>query len=251
MSPQQISAGARAGEAPAGRAPTPGGPVADEEVLAALSGPPARRPGPPRVRLLGSVDVLGGRPLPVALREQANLAAVFLVLHPGSSPQNLGRAMWPFQRIPDSALDQLVHRVRWSMASEGRATSYLSATSGGVLGFTEDVTSDWADFQHLHAQGQRSAGVDGDLALAQALGLVRDRPLTGIDTVKHQWAGSAVEAIAREVAAAAHALARRRLEKGDFPSAALATGRGLQAMPTSPQLLHDLRRVQDAVATRE
>ncbi|MEU0341915.1 LysM peptidoglycan-binding domain-containing protein [Streptomyces bobili] len=236
--------GSRDQEAPS--RPAPRVTAATSSVLAALTTPPDP-PAAPQIRVLGPVDVVGTLGKVESYRRNAlTEIAAWMVLHPGGTRHELDEAVWPGQRILANARNSMVSKLRTWLGRDPRLPAddpqgaYLPPIAGGVYAFNDQVTSDWAQFQELYRYGMHHTGSDADIALAQALALVRGRPFSNIDQSKYVWAEQDIQEMISAVVDVAHELTVRRMAAGDYRAAATSAGRGLTCDVQSELLYRDL-----------
>ncbi|MFJ4151982.1 LysM peptidoglycan-binding domain-containing protein [Streptomyces galbus] len=250
--------GAEAGSAPA----APGGATAIEAapaarivlrpsaststVLAALASPPAE-PAGPQIKVLGPVVLTGtqGR-VSSGRRNHLMEIAAWLALHPGLSRQDLDDAIWPGLRRTASTRNTAVSRLRaWlgrdpSLPAEDPRSAYLPDVTDGVYQLGPAVTSDWDRFKELYQHGMHHDGQDADIALAQALALVRGRPFADVDPSKYTWAEADIQEMISAIVDVAHELAERRRHVRDYRAAAQAVTKGMLVDSQSELLYRDL-----------
>ncbi|MGW7196206.1 hypothetical protein [Streptomyces chryseus] len=220
--------------------------AATSTVLAALSTPPDP-PAAPQVHVLGPVDLVGTLGRVDSNRRNSLLEiAVWLVLHPGLSRQDLDDAIWPGMRILAETRNTAISKLRAWMgrdpllpAGDSQA-AYLPPITDGVYALSDQVTSDWAQFQELYQEGMHHEGPEADIALAQALALVRGRPFADIDPSKYIWAEAHIQEMISAIVDVAHELAERRRHARDYRAAAQAVAKGLICDPQSELLYRDL-----------
>ncbi|MEU0108358.1 LysM peptidoglycan-binding domain-containing protein [Streptomyces sp. NPDC006251] len=225
--------------------PAPRVTAVTSSVLAALN-TPLDPPAAPQIRVLGPVDVVGtlGKVESYRINALTEIAA-WMVLH-GGSRHELDEAIWPGQRILANARNAMISKLRtWlgrdpQLPADDPQGAYLPPITGGVYAFNDQVTSDWAQFQELYHQGMHHTGTDADIALAQALSLVRGRPFSNIDQSKYVWAEQDIQEMISAVVDVAHELAVRRMAAGDYRAAATAAGKGLTCDVQSELLYRDL-----------
>ncbi|GJF30335.1 hypothetical protein KNE206_30350 [Kitasatospora sp. NE20-6] len=239
--------------------PAPAGPDArishrlhnSSAVLAALTAQ-AGEPDAPYVRLLGRVEVVGLRSAKQEeRRRQLTEVTAWLVLHPGSSRTEFDEAMWKGTRVNNQARNTLMSRTRRWLGDKPDGSPYLPHITEDVYGIDPAVTCDWAQFQELYRTGYHGSGLEADVALAQALALVRGRPFAGTLSTRYHWSEAWVQEMISAVEDAAHELAQRRLAERDYRAAAMAAARGLEAIPESELLYRDLFEIHAASGDRE
>ncbi|MEU9744775.1 LysM peptidoglycan-binding domain-containing protein [Streptomyces niveus] len=220
--------------------------AATSTVLAALATPP-EPPAAPQIQVLGPVELVGtlGR-VESNRRNALKEIAAWLVLHPGLHRQDLDDAIWPGMRTLADSRNSAISKLRaWvgrdPLLPAGDAqAAYLPPIKGGVYRFSDQVTSDWGQFQDLYQQGMHHDGQDADVALAQALALVRGRPFADVDPAKYTWAEADIQEMISAIVDVAHELAERRRHLRDYRAAAQAVTKGLMVDAQSELLYRDL-----------
>ncbi|MFE3558359.1 LysM peptidoglycan-binding domain-containing protein [Streptomyces sp. NPDC059193] len=231
---------------PAERRIVPRPSAATSTVLAALATPP-EEPAAPQVQVLGPVVFAGTRGR-VGRNRHNSLAeiAAWLVLHPGLSRKDLDEAIWPGMRIIAESRNTAISRLRaWvgtapHLPTDDPRAAYLPSIKGGIYSFSNEVTSDWARFQELYQQGMHHDGQDADIALAEALSLVRGRPFADVDPSKYVWAEADIQEMISSIVDVAHELAERRRQVHDYRAAAQAVTKGMIVDSQSELLYRDL-----------
>ncbi len=195
-------------------------------------------PDAPRLHLLGPIELTGcaGETPSRAVRQCVEYCA-WLHLHPGASPQQMGRSLLVAEGTRRSNMSRL--RSWLGSAPDGRL--YLPDAYSGRIWLADDVTSDWGDLLVLTASGLNSLPLERLLA---GLRLVRGAPLA--DAAPGQWGW------AEEIRADAGALirdlgvvaARRALEGGDIEAARWAASRALVAAPDDELLMVERIRTE-------
>jgi hypothetical protein len=108
-------------------------------------------------------------------------------------------------------------------------------STGADLVLPEGVVTDYGVFCDLVAQAERADHPEP--LLADALGLVRGEPFSGL-TRSYTWAAPFRDEMVEQVVAAAERLGALRLTLGDGAGATAAAHRGLLAAPDDPQMTH-------------
>lgn len=217
--------------------PTP----AIEEAAATLAslGPldgstPSDSAGPGmRVNVLGPVRLTNlppGQPYPTP--QKVELIA-FLALR-GPSGKEIDEALWPGQRDREQARYQVAHKARLCVTE----LNLPSGRRGKPIALAPIVTCDWDDFRRLAARGL-AAGPSGIEDLRAALGLVRGRPLAGVDDGGYGWADRDADAMIAAITDVAHTLARLLIEAGDSRASLSAATIGLTIDPVNDRLRDD------------
>ncbi|MFF4344766.1 LysM peptidoglycan-binding domain-containing protein [Kitasatospora sp. NPDC001540] len=220
-------------------------------VLAALTTQDTE-PEAPYVRVLGRVEVLGLRSTKQEpRRRQLTEVTAWLALHPGSTRHELDEAMWPGVRVDNQGRNTLMSRTRRWLGDKPDGSPYLPHITDDEYGLDPAVACDWTQFQDLYRTGHHGSGLEADIALAQALALVRGRPFAGTLATKYGWAEALVQEMLAAIEDTAHELAQRRLVERDYRAAATAAARGLEAVPESELLYRDLFEVHAASGDRE
>lgn len=172
--------------------------------------------------------------------------ASWLALHPGLSRQDLDDAIWPGIRILSDTRNTAISKLRaWLgrdplLPADDPQAAYLPPVKDGIYSFNDDVTSDWSQFQELYQMGMHHDGPPADIALAQALALVRGRPFSDIDPAKYTWAEAHIQEMISAIVDVAHELAERRRHVRDYRAAAQAVTKGLTCDAQSELLYRDL-----------
>ena len=250
ITPQRVPAGTRraladlyrlANDATTERAPWWQSPSEDDVNIIALRPVPAPAPKTgPRLNLLGPVELLGtaGTPPGRAVRQCVEYCA-WLLLHPGSTPQQMGAALL----VADGTRRSNMSRLRTWLGADAAGDLYLPDAYSGRIQLHDEVTSDWDELLLLTAGGVNRQPLDRLLA---ALELVRGAPLA--DAAPGQW-GWAEEfrtdaaALVRDVGVMA---ARAARERGDLDTSRWAANRALVAAPDDELLLGERIRTEHA-----
>ena len=208
-------------------------------------------PAPPRVLLLGRVDVQNAidEAAPHRRRRATELVS-YLALHPGASGGELDEALWPGRRVEKTTRNPFVSRARQWLGRTADGEPYLpSVIEGGSYRLRPEVTCDWHDFVRLAKVGLKTQPPDAS-ALAAALVLVRGRPFLGVDPTTYTWSDSDAQEMISAIVDVAHALAVLRLEAGDARGAREAAAKGLLAEPCSEMLFQDSINAAKATGDR-
>lgn len=185
----------------------------------------------PRLHLLGPIELTGcaGQAPTRALRQCVEYCA-WLHLHPGSSPQQMGRALL----VAEGTRRSNMSRLRTWLGAGPEGSLFLPDAYSGRIQLADDVSSDWGDLLVLTAPGVNGLGLEHLLA---ALRMVRGAPLA--DAAPGQW-GWAEElradagALIRDVGVVA---ARKARAVGDVETARWAASRALVAAPEDELLM--------------
>lgn len=231
--------------------------AATSTVLAALGTPPAD-PAGPQIQVLGPVALTSaqGRIGSNRYNHLMEIAA-WLVLHPGLGRQDLDDAIWPGTRITNETRNPAISRLRaWlgynpHLPADNPQAAYLPPITDGVYQLSPAVTSDWDHFRELYQQGMHHDGQDADVALAQALALVRGRPFADVDPSKYIWAEADIQEMISAIVDVAHELAERRRQVRDFRAAAQAVTKGMLVDGQSELLYRDLFTICHEMGDRE
>lgn len=194
-------------------------------------------PGP-RLGLLGPIELTNcaGEEPARAMRQCIEYCA-WLHLHPGASPQQMGRALL----VAEGTRRSNMSRLRTWLGTSPSGALYLPDAYSGRIWLADDVTSDWGDLLLLTAPGISGLSLD---ALCAALRMVRGAPLA--DAAPSQW-GWAEElradasALLRDIGVLA---ARRALGEGDIEMARWAASRALGAAPDDELLMVERIRTE-------
>lgn len=201
---------------------------------------PAAAPGPV-VLLLGSVGVEGatGRVDSNRKRTGTELAA-YLALHPGVDHHAIDEALWPGQIVNKTMRNAVISRLRSWLGTDPDGNAHFPRVQDVTdhrYRFGPHVTCDWTQFQQHARKGLNDPTEDGDLALRQALALVRGRPFAAIDPQRYAWAEPAIQEMASAIVDVAYDLSTRCRDAGDIPGALWAASQGLLAAEEN-ELLH-------------
>ncbi|MFE9007369.1 LysM peptidoglycan-binding domain-containing protein [Streptomyces sp. NPDC007875] len=203
--------------------------------------PPAPTAPGPTIRVLGPVDIqhAAGR-VDTNRQKTCTELAAYLILNPGVDHNAVDQALWPDRRVTKSTRAPLISRLRsWLGDSTDGTPHFPRVTDDAKHRYTlgPHVTSDWTQFQELYRAGMHDTGEDADLALRQALALVRDRPFAATDPRRYTWAEPWIQEMTSAIVDTAHELATRRLAAHDPRSALWAATKGLNAAEED-ELLH-------------
>ncbi|MFJ4500460.1 BTAD domain-containing putative transcriptional regulator [Streptomyces sp. NPDC088864] len=204
-------------------------------------------PDHPYVRVLGPVELVSAEgPVESNRRGRLTEMAAWLVLHPNLEHRALDEAIWPGRDVGHSLRNSNMSKLRAWVGGQ----SYLPFVTDGRYAFAPYVRCDWLDFQALYQEGMHARGADADLALANALSLVRGTPFAGTNPRNYLWADAMFHDMVSAVVDVAHELAERCLAAGDLTGAVAAAERGLVASPESELLSRDLFRAHAARGDR-
>lgn len=197
------------------------------------------RPVGVRARILGSVELTGVGPADAARGPLFTEALVLLLFHRAGLPAPVfARALWP-RGITPAARDRML-RDMCDWLGENRLGPRLTVAADGLVRLTEDVRSDWDEFQAAYAEASRLGDLpEADEALARALYLVRGELLADRPPGRYSWLGFGTQEteVPAVIADAAHRLATRRLARGDALGAQWAAEQGLLGAPDDERLV--------------
>ena len=208
-------------------------------------------PAPPRVLLLGRVEVENAidEAAPHRRRRAAELVA-YLALHPGASGGELDEALWAGRRVEKTTRNPFVSRARQWLGRSPDGEPYLPlVTDGGTYRLRPEVSCDWHDFVRFAELGTETQ-LPNASALAAALDLVRGRPFLGVDPTTYTWSEADTQEMISAIVDVAHTLAMFRLEEGDVRGAREAVAKGLLAEPCSELLYQDAIKAALAAGDR-
>ncbi|AEM88704.1 LysM peptidoglycan-binding domain-containing protein [Streptomyces violaceusniger] len=195
----------------------------------------------PAVQLLGPISIEGatGRVDSNRRRTGTELAA-FLALNPGVDHHAIDEALWPGQIVNKTMRNSVISRLRSWLSTDDDGKAHfprVQDTGDHRYRLGPHVTCDWTQFQQHARKGLHNTTEDGDLALCQALALVRGRPFTAIDPQRYAWAEPAIQEMVSAIVDVAYELSTRRREANDVPGALWAARQGLLAAEEN-ELLH-------------
>ncbi|MFJ5035630.1 LysM peptidoglycan-binding domain-containing protein [Streptomyces sp. NPDC088560] len=215
----------------------------------------------PAVRVLGPVDVVGARGTLTEKKRQRTYTelAVWLVLHPGHHAaaldhRALDEALWPDRdEVSLKYRNAVVSRTRTWLGRDTDGQPYvpLLKTANSRYSVNPALGCDWHDFQRLAQAGKDPRTPQADLALRQALELVRGRPFSSTDRRRYKWAEHLALVMTMEIVDAAEILAERRLAAHDPRSALWAATKGLEVAPAVESLHRILFQAYAAIGDYE
>jgi DNA-binding SARP family transcriptional activator len=200
------------------------------------------------IRLLGSVDVVGGDMEAVgSSRIMAALGVLaYLAAHPRPVPaEELASALWPLDATRENYGGPQRKTV---MNALSRARAVLGYGTNGkerlVLGpqgyrLSSEVGSDWARFDEHVSMARSRRGQEAAVHLRAALELVRGEPFGGaLASQFFEWVASEHldMTLAAKAVDVAQDLGELALEAGDFPTVYWAVDKGLSLEPTREEL---------------
>ncbi|MFB7763684.1 BTAD domain-containing putative transcriptional regulator [Streptomyces xiamenensis] len=223
------------------------------EVLPPLPLPAVEQPEQegPMIRVLGPVDIIGARGNIASSRRRTVLeAAAWLALHPGSDRFELDEALWPgMAEVPKGTRNPRISQVRAWLGRDDNGDPFLRHLT---YQYSPAVRCDWDLFQqHVAAAAGQADVLEAEKSLAQALGLVRGRPFTGIDPRRYVWAEHLTQDMISAIVDAAADLAEFRLERGAAREALWAATKGLECAPEAETLHRIAFRAHHALGDME
>jgi hypothetical protein len=214
----------------------------------------AARPIGVRARVLGPVELTGVGLADAARGPLFTEALVLLLFHRAGLPAPVfARALWP-RGITPAARDRMLRDMR-SWLGDGPDGPRLSVADS-LVRLSEDVRSDWDEFQVSYREADRVPADRADLvdaALFRALSLVRGELLADRPPGRYSWLGFGTQEteVPAVVADAAYRLASVRLARGDTVGAQQAAEQGLLGAPDDERLVHIRLRGIAAQGDRE
>ncbi|GAA1277934.1 hypothetical protein Psi02_79440 [Planotetraspora silvatica] len=199
------------------------------------------------VRVLGSVEVIGPRPLEEERLPLCVELVTYLATHPGGvHPQVLTGALWP-RGVEAPVRDATIARTREWLGIDGEGRSNLFADDQGRLHLGPEVRVDWLVFREL-VRLSRSDPATEAARLGQALDLVRGPFLHGHPAGRYLWlAGDElVYEVSARVSDAARRLTELHLAAGDPARAMTAAQAGLRMSDEDEPLWRELLRAAHA-----
>jgi hypothetical protein len=164
---------------------------------------------------------------------------VFLAVTCKASPHVLDEAIWPAQRVSNTARNAFVHRVRDWLGTAPDGQPYLpEVKDGGDYRLHPVVATDWQQFTALAASGM-AAGPEGLPDLEAALALVRGRPFQGIDPAHYTWAEPHTQDMIITITDVCHHTYQAHADARRWRHAARAATLGLHVDPGHDQLTED------------
>ena len=213
------------------------------------------RPSGIRASVLGPVELHGVGPADAARGPLFTEALVLLLFHRGGLPAPVfARALWP-RGITPAARDRMLRDMR-AWLGDGPDGPRLVTAADGVVRLSDDVRSDWDDFQIAYRDADRVPADRPDLvdaALSRALNLVRGELLADRPPGRYSWLGFGTQEteVPAVVADAAYRLATVRLAQGDATGAERAAEQGLLGAPDDERLVQIRLRGIAAEGDRE
>ena len=189
------------------------------------------------VRVMGTVDVLGAAQ-PFTSRRALDLVA-YLAFHPaGADRDQLKAQIWPPDDPPsESTLANTVSRARKALGVNDDDEPYLPRVSPeGIYRLRTEVGTDVGRFEALVSAARNDPSEHGRQQLQFALDLVRGTPFTGGAGDMYRWADFGLRTqIDCLVDTAAHELAKRCIDAGDFQGARTAVMTSLRLVGVCEQ----------------
>jgi hypothetical protein len=147
----------------------------------------------------------------------------------------------------------VVSRTRTWLGRDADDQPYipLLKTANSRYSISPAVGCDWHDFQRLTQAGKDPRTPHADLALRQALELVRGRPFASTDRRRYKWAEHLALVMTMEIVDAAEILAERRLAAHDPRGALWAATKGLEVAPAVESLHRILFQAYAAIGDYE
>lgn len=209
----------------------------DDTVPPTMSEPePIRQP---TLLLLGDVDLVGVTGAVSSRRSPAEVFEVvaYIHLHPGCTTTSFAEAM--AGRSSDA--NGLASRARRLLGTNDEGEKLFPLAERRKEGtrhyrLHESVTSDWLRFHTLVDGSINTASTD---SLAQALSLVRGRPIASAAPGVWSWVDSIRETMVEVIVDTAHELAERALSRGDHNLARWAINQGRLADSVTEILSRD------------
>ncbi|MDP9220612.1 MAG: LysM peptidoglycan-binding domain-containing protein [Actinomycetota bacterium] len=203
--------------------------------LAAVAAAESSRLEPPRLLVLGPVDVVDANG-PVEPSKKSRLTELFayLAFHPGSDFSVIDAAVWPGARTSPNTRNTAMSKLRRWLGTDASGADYLprhQAETGYRLG--DAVRSDWDVWCALLPSGAVGAEPED---LERALRLVRGRPFDGVRVHRYAWAENLKQTMISAIVDASYELARRRLMEGRWRATEQAIVVGLSLEPGMERL---------------
>jgi DNA-binding SARP family transcriptional activator len=190
----------------------------------------------PSIRVLGPVEVHGWVVEPD--RRVLEELLCFLVLHPGRSmsADQIQLALRPTNGTMPEVSRKTFHTYLSGLRRSIGADHLPDANADGYQ--VVDVSSDWAKFQALTREADRTDGDQSLRHLRAALSLVRGVPFEGVTTGQYEWVFNEQLAsrLTGVVASCAIRLANELLDCGDYLGVDEAVRAGLRAAPDDADL---------------
>ncbi len=201
------------------------------------------------VRVLGSVDFVGGRrPLD---RRQSRELVVYLALHPdGVDEGRLKAALWPERAPQGGAFNEAVSRARRCLGTADDGTHHLPHVRDGLYRLSDGSATDFSLLESAYRRARISLSEQSVGSLAEALALVRGLPFEGSRGFEWAHAEGFVARMEGLVAEAAALVAEWSLECGDNETAIWATRQGTRAALADERLYQLRMRAQAAIGDR-
>ncbi|WP_204078877.1 bacterial transcriptional activator domain-containing protein [Planotetraspora phitsanulokensis] len=204
------------------------------------------------VRVLGSVEVIGPRPLEEERLPLCMELVAYVATHPGGvHPQVLAGALWP-RGVEAPVRDATIARTREWLGIDSEGRSNLFADDQGRLHLGPEVRVDWLVFRELVRLSRTDPATEA-ARLGQALDLVRGPFLHGHPAGRYLWlAGDElVYEVSARVSDAARRLTQVLLAAGDPARAMTAAQAGLRMSDEDEPLWRELLRAAHATGDVE
>ncbi len=201
------------------------------------------------VRVLGSVDFVGGRrPLD---RRQSRELVVYLALHPdGVDEGRLKAALWPERAPQAGAFNEAVSRARRCLGTADDGTHHLPHVRDGLYRLSDGSVTDFSLLESAYRRARISLSEESVGSLAETLALVRGLPFEGSRGFEWAHAEGFVARMEGLVAEAAALVAEWSLECDDNETAIWATRQGTRAALADERLYQLRMRAQVANGDR-
>jgi hypothetical protein len=201
------------------------------------------------VRVLGSVDFVGGRrPLD---RRQSRELVVYLAFHPeGVDEGRLKAALWPERAPQGGAFNEAVSRARRCLGTADDGTHHLPHVRDGLYRLSDGSATDFSLLEGAYRRARINSSEETMGGLAEALALVRGLPFEGSRGFEWAHAEGFVARMEGLVAEAAALVAEWSLECDDNETAIWATRQGTKAALADERLYQLRMRAQVANGDR-
>ncbi|MFP5282626.1 MAG: peptidoglycan-binding protein LysM, partial [Actinomycetes bacterium] len=187
--------------------------------------------GPPLLRLLGPVDLVGAAGVvPPRASKQCLEYCGWLLEHPGSTAPAMAAALI----VAEGTRRSNMSRLRSWLGTGPDGEPYLPDAYTGRIALHPSVSSDWQQLRLFTAPGVNRAT---DAGLRLALELVRGAPLADAAPGQWHWAEELRTDMISAVRDVGVELAARALTAGDLELARWAAARALVAAPGDELLL--------------
>lgn len=208
-------------------------------------------PGPPRIALLGQVEVMGVDDLrvePTRRRRLTELAAI-VALHPGCDHTTIDACYYPGRPVSDNTRNTQVSKLRRWLGATSTGAEYFPRHSNRGYRFATSVRTDWDDFLTLAPLDDVESASTEDLARAAAL--VRGRPFAGAHYQRYAWADRVKQQMIDHIIAVVVELIHRYSTARDWRAAEGVVALGLEIEPGLEYLWRARLRVLHRSGNRE